>query len=192
MDPQKNTLDPKLKEAYDSVMGFKIPNAPQPAVVAPPPSPQKPVVSPTTWPASGPQITNQSPSIPPQEPVVSPISWSASDPQPISKPPPPTLLPHEPVVSPSASQSSGPQIISQPPTSFPQPSSIQHSPLPVPKIVTYHSSDKNTQHNKQAQGKKWRLRWVLIFFLIAAFLLGYAIFWIKVFGIKLPFLSNFL
>ena len=164
MDPQKNTLDPKLKEAYDSVMGVKIPNAPQPPVAPPAP----------------------------QEPVVTSIGWSASDPQPISKPPPtPILPPQEPVVSPSILQSPGPQIISQPPTSFPQPSSLPHSPLPVPKIVAFHSSTQNTQHNKQVQGKKWRLRWVLVVFLIAAFLLGYAIFWIKAFGIKIPILSSF-
>ncbi|MEK7517434.1 MAG: hypothetical protein AAB583_02700 [Patescibacteria group bacterium] len=127
MNPhQKISLDPKLKEAYDSVMNIKTPQA------APPPITQAPVISQSSWPRSR------------------------------------------------------PQIISQPPISFPQPS-FQPHPLITPTIVAYNSPTQN----KQAEGK-WGWRWILVVFAIAVFLLGYSIFWIKVFGIKLPFLSSFL
>ena len=134
MDPQqKVSLDPKLKEVYDSVMGNNAPSGFKP----PPPSPQEPAIVPTVLSASG------------------------------------------------------PQIVSQPLTFSPQPSFQSYQPMHlathVPTIVAYHSSVQN----KQTQEKKWRLRWILVAFLIVAFLLGYAIFWIKVFGIKLPLLSSF-
>lgn len=135
MDPQKTSPDPKLKEAYDSVMGIMMPPVPQPPVTP--------------------------------------------------------FLPQEPVVSPIALPATGPQATSQLPSSFPQPTFQPQSQQPVPETVAYNSSAQNKQQNNQVQGKKWRLRWALVFFAIVAFLLGYAIFWTKVFGIKLPILSNF-
>ena len=169
MDPQKMTLDPKLKEAYDSVMGVNTPPASHPPVAPTPP---------------------QAPQSLPQKPIAEPFAWHASDPQVSNEPS--AALPKESIIPASPLSQSEPQIIAQPTVSLPQPSSVPHSPLPVPKIVAFHSSAQNTQQNKQTQVKKWRLRWVLVIFLIVAFLLGYAIFWIKVFGIKLPILSNFL
>ena len=54
MNPNVSQLDPKLKETYDRVMGFKVPNAPQaaqqPAAQAPAPQPQAQTPTPVTQP----------------------------------------------------------------------------------------------------------------------------------------------
>jgi len=50
MDPKSPTLDPKLKEAYDRIMGATLPSAPQsPPAMQSPVQPQKPPMTiPTT------------------------------------------------------------------------------------------------------------------------------------------------
>lgn len=129
MNPQeKVSFDPKLKEAYDSVMGIE--------------------------------------------------NSQTSSPTPIV----PTI--QEPINVPAASSSSEPQIISQPPISSPQPP-IEPDPKPKSIVVAYHTSPQN----KDQSNKKWNWGLIIVALIAVFILLAYAIFWIKVFDFKLPFLS---
>lgn len=106
--------------------------------------------------------------------------------------PPPVIPISQPIFKPEPIPAQPGPITPQsntPPDPSPQ-SYFQPDPIPESTIIANNANTTPTQ-NINAQSKKRRWPWILAAFVIVAFLLGYAIFWVKVFGVEIPFLSSF-
>lgn len=166
MDPktQLSGLDPKLKEAYERVMGTTIPPAPPP--VSPPPAPpQEPAASmPTvqTEPSSPPPLPSNEP---PKEPVSPPIQEPVQEPT----PPPPAAPPQPP--EPAAPPLQEPEL---PPTPPVQPPVAQNEPT---------GFVANAAKKGKLGGSK--ISPSILMAVGVALLVLYVFFWIRVFNLSL-------
>lgn len=193
MDPkqQLSTLDPKLKEAYERVMGTSAKPTTQPqnpiATTAPSLSP-----SPTSVPM--PNLNNSNSSGPFPTPSINTVNQSV---------PPASPQPMSPSLGPSGSIAQPPQMLQTPqPMSSPAPTIINPgSPAPQPttgpvkvQFNTQIGQPAQAQSPKSGMGlqnqkKKGSVSPVLIVVAGIVFLIAYAIFWMKVFNIPIPFLG---
>lgn len=138
MDPKQ--LDPKLKEAYDRVMGTSF----TPPAATPTPTQSASTPAPVAEPA---------PIVPAAEPMA---TQTPVTPQPVT----PVELTSEPVPF--------------------QPTTSVESKMPINGFV---AADANTQ-------KKHGVSPVIIILGVIVFLVVYALFWVKFFGVSLPFLPQ--
>ncbi|MBI4096457.1 MAG: hypothetical protein HY425_01940 [Candidatus Levybacteria bacterium] len=161
MDPQKlSQLDPKLRDAYQRVMGTVIPDPPVPA---PQPTPQP---EPTPAPIAEPAPAIEEPAVPPAEPPAAPSIPQ----QPISEPEL-TINPQPQAanfVQMNSEISAAPDVAAVPDSNFAMPAQAQTATI-----------------------KKKSNALMPILFVIAGvvFIVIYALFWTKVFNLKLPFLG---
>lgn len=198
MDPKNlSGLDPKLKEAYERVMGTPLPN-PQT------PSPQPPSTPPTGGPT--PVQSDQ----PPSEPAIPPAPASEPNPEPnppqpfpnLPEPPPvaqPTVeatpAPPPPSLSPTEPVSFSSNEFVQQPAKAPQQEQEQktmHSELPLTAAVS-----KGTTHvvsgyvapgaSKSKGSFGLKLSTPILLVVGVAFLILYALVWIRIFNLSLPF-----
>ncbi|MBI2613245.1 MAG: hypothetical protein HYW62_00515 [Candidatus Levybacteria bacterium] len=202
MDPQKlSQLDPKLREAYQRVMGTPVP---QPQTQ--PPSPAFGVASPRGEPIQTQTLT------PPAGGTTPPMPNPTPAPTPMPQPEP---IPTQPIQPPPA-PTNEPEPISEPQPSIPEPQPAIHpqpEPIPTPDLaiptqpqasnfvqmnseVTASPSSANfsaPQPQPQAQTiaiKKKSGIMIPILFGIAGliFIVIYTLFWTKIFNFKVPFL----
>ncbi len=166
MDPQKlSQLDPKLREAYQRVMGTSIPQ-PQvaPIQAQTPPPPPMPTPDPTPNPAPEPEpIPNEAPAKK-EDPTPSIQEPSVTQPE-ISPPPEPTAsnfvqMNSEVAAAPVTTETSSPNF---------------SAPIATPTQTI-------------AVKKKNSMMPILILIGGLILLIGYAYFWIKIFNLKIPFL----
>lgn len=160
MDPQKlSQLDPKLRDAYQRVMGTPIPQ-PQTAATqtqTPPPAPtiQEPPVPQPQLPPQ-PTVSQPQPAIP--QPEVPPVGG----------PTPQSSVPLSP-----AQTSNSTQMNSEVPSVQ---TSANFSTPPIPQTQTIPQEKKNHPMS------------ILIGIVILVFIAVYTLFWTKIFNFKLPFL----
>lgn len=160
MDPktQLSGLDPKLKEAYERVMGTTIPPASPPPV-----PPQEPAVS---------VPTGQTEPVPPKEPVSPPPAQ-----EPIQEPTPPPVAPPQPP-EPAAPPLQQPEPPPIPPV---QPPVIKNEPVSSPAQPTGFVA------NAAKKGKLAGLKISppILMAVGVAFLALYIFFWMRVFNLSL-------
>lgn len=160
MDPQKlSQLDPKLREAYQRVMGTSIPQ-PQVAPIqtqTPPPPPPMPDPIPMPQP------------LPTPEPVPSPIPTIEEPP---AIPTPEPAMP-EPVSEPQPAIPQQPPIVA---SNFVQMNSeVAATPMPQAQTMTVR--------------KKQGMMTPVLFGIVGlVFIAIYTLFWTKIFNFQLPFL----
>jgi len=164
MNPQKlSQLDPKLREAYERVMGTNIPTTSATTIQAqtpPPPPTSNPIPQPQPQPIQ-PPVSMPQPSTLPIQPITEP--QPVINPQPIPTP--------EPVTAP------------QPTTNFVQMNSE------VPAAPTANANFTMPVQTKTAVLKKNNgIMPILFLFVGIIFLLIYSLFWAKIFNLSLPFL----
>lgn len=181
MDPkqQLNQLDPKLKEAYERVMGTPVgatpaqPGTPTAATSAPTPAAPQPMPANQfaggTTPVQAAQSPQTMPPNPPQMPTVQPIQPAM----------PATATP--PHVQPPV----------QPPAAF-----GTTQPAAVPAVGAHPTPPQGkpgaASHGFVAGKKGLRMSPVLLIVGGIIFLLVYTVFWLKFFNIPLPFPIPFL
>ena len=159
MDPQKlSQLDPKLRNAYQRVMGTVIPE-PQ---VAPIQTQAPPLTNNYTVPAPPNPIPNPQPQPEPQQPTVEP--QPAINPQPV--------IPTQPT---SNFVQMNSQVPAAPPAATPP---TQNFTVPTPQAQTMVSK-------KKKGGIMMPIFFVIVGLVSIA---GYTFFWTKFFNLKLPFL----
>ncbi|MDE2590645.1 MAG: hypothetical protein KGL95_13385 [Patescibacteria group bacterium] len=174
MDPkqQLNQLDPKLKEAYERVMGTPVSNSPtQPATQTPPSVPPQTPAPNAAPPPPPPPTQNQSVPSPTQTPAPPPIQ-----PTPIS----PVGNPHmQPGASLNPFGTQAPQ-----PGSNATPTQPGHAATPAKPGTASHGFVAN----------KRGLHFSPLLLIVGGifFLLVYTVFWLKFFNIPLPFPIPFL
>lgn len=159
MDPQKlSQLDPKLRDAYQRVMGTTIPE-PQAAPVQ---QAQTPPQTPNPAPAPPPMPQPEPTPIPTiEDPITQPTEPPVSQPQPLTP-------------EPSVQTSNFVQMNSEVAAA---PSSPNFSaPAPMPQAQTMTVKKKNSMMP------------ILIGVAALIFVVIYALFWTKIFNFKLPFL----
>lgn len=168
MDPQKlSQLDPKLRDAYQRVMGTVIPESQTPPVQAQTPVPPIPDPVPT------PQPQPEAIPAPITEPTTG-ISTPAVQPEPFLIPQPtPTQDPATPV-QPPAQASNFVQMNSEIPAA---PVTTPNFTAPVPLTQTVAIKKKNGMMIP-----------VLFGIVGLIFIVIYTIFWTRIFNVKLPFL----
>lgn len=194
MDPQKlSQLDPKLREAYQRVMGTTIPT-PQPpsqtqtAPVSDPATIPSPIPSPIPEPMQpGPTSPNLEPSAPPQAPadqqeepffIPQPETPTSGVPQP-QAPTPMSSVP-EPATTPTQQTSANfVQMNSEVPAS-PQTQATNFSNFAAPPVAP--------QTQAIVIKKKNSLMPIVFGFVGVIFLVIYTLFWTKIFNFRLPFL----
>lgn len=178
MDPQKlSSLDPKLRDAYQRVMGTTIPQpqaAPVQAQTPPPPPVPTPDPTPAPTPAPQPEPTPApTPTIEePKAPSIQP---------PISEPTPAIPTPTIPTPQPAIPQ--------QPPvqaSSFVQMNSEVPAPAAAPTVSPNFVAPIQAQ--TIAVKKKSMMMPIVIVFASLVFIAVYTLFWTKIFNFKLPFL----
>lgn len=192
MDPQKlSQLDPKLRDAYQRVMGTVIPEpqvksdltqAPPPASPQPQPSdsiqtptpPPSPTSIPDPTPQPQPQPEPEPASIPTPQPK--PIPTPAAEPEPFFKP--------QPVSEPSPAIN--PQPEPPPASNFVQ----MNSEVPAaPTVSTQNFAAPAPQAQTIALKKKSGMMMPVLFGIVGlVFIAIYTLFWTKIFNFKLPFL----
>lgn len=181
MDPQKlSQLDPKLRDAYQRVMGTPIPQPqvtpasatlqrgePIQAQTPPPPPPPTPAPTPTPTPP---------PPVAPVEPPIAPPT-PPTQPNPISEPQSaiPTETPAIPI-QPPAAQNNFVQMNSE--VAAPPAATIAASPNFVEPVQVPTATLK----------KKNMMMPILIGIAGVIFIVVYTLFWTKLFNFKLPFL----
>lgn len=169
MDPQKlASLDPKLRDAYQRVMGTTIPEpqtAPPAQMQAPPP----PIEKPTT----------------PTEPTVTPTSEPQPAPltsQPIAEP--------QPAINPQPQSIPTPQSIpAQPTSNFVQ---MNSEVAATPTFNSPNFSAPASQTQTIALKKKNKMMPILFGIVGLIFIAVYTLFWTKIFNLKLPLKLPFL
>jgi len=169
MDPQKlSQLDPKLREAYQRVMGTTIPEPQAPPVQTQAPPPVGEFTAPATDSIPTPQV---------QQPVMPTGSDNFPTPEPQVTPPSSGFInAPQPVPTPN------PAIQTNPASNFVQMNSEVTAPAfnspnfsaPAPQVATFK--------------KKNGLTPVLFGILGLIFIVIYTFFWTKIFNFKLPFL----
>ncbi len=187
MDPQKlSQLDPKLRDAYQRVMGTQLPDLQAPPAPTQdrlvqtqnPPPPPEPTSDPTQMPQSEPEPT------PPPLPA-EPDSIPVSVPTPIIEEPSLQTPVSEPESQPAINpQPEAPPIIEPTPIS-PEPT----SPLQQNSISPNFAAPAPMQNQTMAIKKKGgMLTPVMTGIVILVFIAVYTLFWAKIFNFKLPFL----
>lgn len=183
MDPQKlSQLDPKLRDAYQRVMGTVIPEPQAPVAQAqastPPPAPPVPPTPPTPDPIPIPQPTPQPEPIP--TPVVEPVP-AVQEPSPVPAVPP--VQPPPAIPQPVESQ---PAINPQPQNSnFAQMNSEVTAVAPAAGNLNFTAP---IQTQATTLKKKNGMMPILFGIVGFVFIVVYALFWAKIFNFKLPFL----
>jgi len=200
MDPQKLAqLDPKLRDAYQRVMGTTIPEPPAAPSQTQTPSPadKPPATDPISTPQPQPQpepnpapspIVEPTPITPTEEPSV-PIqpTTPAPEPQPASLTPEPVVEP-QPAVNPQSQSIPNPQPQStpaQPASNFVQ---MNSEVAAAPTAASPNFTAPAPQAQTAAIKKKSGIMPILFGFVGLIFIAIYAIFWAKIFNFKLPFL----
>lgn len=172
MDPQKlSQLDPKLRDAYQRVMGTTIP---EPQAQTPTP-PAPPIPDPTPTPVPQPQPEPESPQLPASEPQSIPTSEPAipqPPPAPTNEPePPPTPQPSIP--TPTAQANNFVQMNSEVPAT-----PAQNFTVPSPMSQAQNAAIK----------KKSGMMMPILFGIVGlVFIAIYTLFWTKILNFKLPF-----
>lgn len=186
MDPQKlSQLDPKLREAYQRVMGTPIPAPQAQPIQAQTPPPPPPMPDPTPIPTPIPEPT-PTPTPPIEEPPTAPepaIAPPASEPQSI-----PTPEPAIPEPQPAIPQ---PQPLTPEPA-IPTPPAQANNFMQMNSEVAAAPSQNFAAPALQAQTialkKKNGMMPVLFGIVGLVFIVVYTLFWTKIFNFKLPFL----
>lgn len=176
MDPQKlSQLDPKLRDAYQRVMGTVIPEPQAPAQAQTPPPPPPPI--PTPDPVPVPQPTPQPEPIP--TPVVEPVP-AIQEPSPV------------PAVPPAQPPPAIPQPAESQPAINPQSQNSNFVQMSSEVTATPTAGNLNFTAPIQAQTttlkKKNGIMPILFGIVGFVFIVVYALFWAKIFNFKLPFL----
>ncbi len=183
MDPkqQLSSLDPKLKEAYERVMASGKTPAPSPyAVGQPPPQPMNPTI--------GPQMP-----VSPLNPVGTQQPNSSPNPTVGITPPSQPMTPIMPTINstsqPAQNATQAPTMQVTPPIP-PVSQPAQTGPVKV-QFNTQIGPATQPGQNPGMQKKKGggKIPPALIVVAGVVFLLAYAIFWMKVFNIPIPFLG---
>lgn len=182
MDPQKlSQLDPKLRDAYQRVMGTTIPQPQAAPAQAQTPTPPAPIPNPppTPDPNPVPATPNINPAITPDElptqpiepPVQPPTAPIMPEPTPVSEPQP--AIPPQPEPTPTQQANNFVQMNSEVPA---VPAQNFSAPQPQPQTQTVTVKKKNGMM-------------IPILFGIAGlvFIVIYTLFWTKIFNFKLPF-----
>jgi len=187
MDPQKlSQLDPKLREAYQRVMGTSTPKADAPSQ-AQSPTPTPPSPDPIPQPTiPTPPIT---PSIP--ESPTQPAEPPQSIPQPVSDPIPAAQLP-QPAINPQPPTIPTPEPIADPQTAMPTSSNFDQmnsavAGVPAASSPNFSVPQPQTKPLVPAK-KKMKILPLLIVLGVIIFIAGYTFFWTQIFKFKLPFL----
>lgn len=173
MNPQNQLsgLDPKLKEAYERVMGTTIPPAPAPSGAGPassPPTPQEPA-------ASAPTTQTEPSSPPPQEPV---------SPPPIQEPTPPPVSPPQPPEPAAPPLQEPPQQPEPPPVPPAQPPVAPAEPAPSP-VQSVQSTGFVANATKKGKLGGLKISPPILMAVGAALLILYFFFWIRIFNLSL-------
>ena len=184
MDPQKLAgLDPKLRDAYQRVMGTTIPEPTAPSAPISTPTPVTPDPTSQPQPTLTPEPTMPTPTPAPvmEEPTkpIEPIMPPAPEPQP--------TVPVEPTPAPAVE----PQPITNP-----QPQVMPEPAQPTSNFVQMNSevatspnfSAPAPQAQTMAIKKKGKMMPVLFTIVGLIFVVIYTIFWAKILNFKLPFL----
>lgn len=178
MDPQKlSQLDPKLRDAYQRVMGTVIP---EPQVKsdltqAPPPSPTS-IPDPTPQPQPQPEPEPASIPTPQPKPIPTPVAEPEPffKPQPVSEPSPAINPQSEPPPASNFVRMNSEIPAAAP--SAPTPPPIQNFAAPAPQAQTI------------ALKKKSGMMMPVLFGIVGlVFIAIYTLFWTKIFNFKLPF-----
>lgn len=164
MDPKLSNLDPKLKEAYERVMGNSN---------TPPTPPPPPVANPN------PQAT---PVIPPPPPVEPPppspgVPESSSETVHIGPTEPSAMPPSPPPPPMPETQTSGSETVHIGPAE----TAVMPPPTPTEAIKPYPSQVLKTERGS-------RISPIIIGLLVMVFLISYTFLWVRVFNLKIPFL----
>lgn len=165
MDPQKvSQLDPKLRDAYQRVMGTVIPEPQAPVQEQTPPPPPAPIPEPTPNPVPVPQPIPQPEPIP--TPVIEPVPA-------VQEPPPAPIVPPVQTLQPQNSN-------------FVQMNSEVASAVPTAGSLNFATP---TQAQAIVVKKKGGILMpLLIGIAVLVFIAIYTLFWTKIFNFKLPFL----
>ncbi len=188
MDPQKlSQLDPKLRDAYQRVMGTPLPPMPAPdptSVPQPEPMPPPPPAEPDSIPAGGSAPTIQEPPLQPPvsepESVFSPISEPLTEPQPAINP--------QPEVPPVGGPTPEPAIPQQQNSNF-APVNFEASTAPIvanPVSPNFAAPAPIQPQTMAIKKKGGRLTPVMTGIAILVFIVVYTLFWTKIFNFKLP------
>lgn len=179
MDPQKlSQLDPKLRDAYQRVMGTAVPkpSTPPPAQAQAssptneltPPT-QKPTIPAKPLIVSNPN-TNSSPAIKLDEPAIKPIE-PPTQPQTTIDPPAQTAIPAKPQAP--LESANFDQLNSQ---------------VSTASSSNFSAPNPTAQNQAMIIKKKNGLLSILAVIVVLVFFVVYTLFWVKVFNFKLPFL----
>lgn len=202
MDPKQTpqtTLDPKLKEAYDRVMGTHgTPPQPSPAPTTGP----SPIGGVTIGPAMGKPEAPTSPApypstttIPAFQPATPTIPTPTLPTTPAFAPTSPTpgiVTPNQPAIQPTPAIGVSPQPMAAP-SPFqpmtPQPANTMGTVAmgaaqPQPAAMTAGAKS----HAFVASKKKSAISPVILILAGVVFAAVYTVFWVKFFGVKIPFL----
>ncbi len=186
MDPQKlSQLDPKLREAYQRVMGTPLPPMPTSDPTSMPPQPESTLppspAEPDSIPAGGSAPTiEEPPQSPVSEPesVFSPISEPLTEPQPAINPQQETIPASEPTI-PQQQTSNFASVNSE----------VSAAPIPANPVSPNFAAPAPIQAQTMAIKKKGgMLTPVMTGIAILVFIVVYTLFWTKIFNFKLPFL----
>jgi hypothetical protein len=185
MDPQKlSQLDPKLREAYQRVMGTTIPEpqAKSDLAQAAPIQAQTPLPTDLSADLSAEALAEV------EAPAKVEASAKANDPIPSPQPAP--AIP-EPIAEPQPVINPQPAIPPQQASNFVQMNSeAPTSPAPTPNFTTPAAFDAAPIQTQAIVVKKKNniLMLTMIGITILVFIAVYSLFWVKIFNFKLPFL----
>lgn len=188
MDPQKlSQLDPKLREAYQRVMGTTIPE-PQVAPVqaqTPPTTPPMPYPTPAPMPQPEPEPAPMpTPTI--EEPPTTSEPQSIPTPQPtIPEPQPAIPQPQPPIPEPTSTPE---PVIPQPAAQANNFVQMNSEVATAPTSANFSAPASTPQAQTMTIKKKSGMMPILIVAASLFFLMVYFLFWTKIFNFKLPFL----
>lgn len=165
MDPQNQLsgLDPKLKEAYERVMGTSIPPVPQEPTISAPTSQTEP---------TPPQPTNE----PPKEPASPPVQEPSQEPT----PPPPVTPPQPP--EPAEPPLQQPELAPIPPPV--QPPAAQNEPASSP-VQAAQPTGFVANAPKKGKLAGLKISRPILISIGVGLLVLYVFFWIRVFNLSL-------
>src|SRR3989338_142798 len=194
MDPQKlSQLDPKLREAYQRVMGTVIPEpqaAPIQAQTSPPAAsePSTPIPNPTPTPQPEPEpIPISTPEPSQTEPVPAPNTEPTIAPQPpADQKREPFFIP-QPETPPTGGPTPQPDPIQQASNFVQMNSEVPATPTAVPAPTPNFATPVQSQ-TIAIKKKNNILIPAMIVITILVFIVVYGLFWARIFNLKLPFL----
>ncbi len=198
MDPQKlSQLDPKLREAYQRVMGTVIPE-PQAksdlAQAAPAAQAQTPLPADSAFVATSAKEAASA-----KVGTLVPAPQPQPEPEPIPAEPTPTPIPEpQPTINPQPEAPPAGEPMPQPAIPPQQASNFVKmnsevpatSPVPTPNFITPAAFDAAPIQTQTIAVKKKNniLMLTMIGITILVFIVVYSLFWAKIFNFKLPFL----